>query len=492
MNRPAPGQQLAAGRVRVDASKAIAKLREYQLVDRTAWILEAIRAAVAAGATHIDLQGDANDVWLAWSGTPWPAEDLPRLFDELVSPEPGAARHHVRLLASAINSALGANPAYIDVYAIGDDGAMRARYTPDVLDVSDASPTDLPAETPLQRVRAVAAEIPRGATKGMFVHYRRRTSLEVMSYWLRLATPPELAMALTACADIATPIRIGGMVLDRAKCVGDIVRVPLDDDIDGFLAITDPTAAPPVSREVLMGIAERGVLLATMSLDLQLPASTGPIPIRVLIDGPRMPTNASRSEVRRDTHPISTAERRAKDRLPELVGALVAKLAAAEVESGTVNAAKYLVGATIRGSDWAHRVREIGPPLKALADLPLVRDAAGVARPIAWPWNGLVHIGSSPLAEDLAPWLSHVLWVLPSDQALAFARWAADPTALKRYLKGAKRERRALRNFYKHAPREAVVEGRRKPRVRARLGAPLPGSSVPDETFADLTGAVCL
>ena len=71
--RAAPGEQIAAGRLRVDAAKAIAKLREYQLVDRTAWILEAIRAAVASNATSIELQGDSNDVWLSWRGEPWPS-----------------------------------------------------------------------------------------------------------------------------------------------------------------------------------------------------------------------------------------------------------------------------------------------------------------------------------------------------------------------------------------------------------------------------------
>ena len=33
--RAAPGPQLGAGRLRVDAARAIAKLREYQLADST-------------------------------------------------------------------------------------------------------------------------------------------------------------------------------------------------------------------------------------------------------------------------------------------------------------------------------------------------------------------------------------------------------------------------------------------------------------------------
>lgn len=483
--RPAPGQQLAAGRLRVDATKAIAKLREYQLVDRTAWILEAIRAAVAAGAAAIDLQGDSNDVWLSWTGTPWPADDLPRLFDELVSPEPGAARHHVRLLAAAVNSALGANPAYVDIYAIGDDGAVRARYTPDVLE----APTGELEESPLRRVQAQVVGIPHGASKGMHVHFRRRASLEVVSYWLRRADPPELVMARSACADIATPIQIGDVTLHRETGARDVVRVPLGDDLDGWIAITDTTREPPRGDEIELAIAERGVRLETTTIDLGL-AAEAPVPLRVVIDAPRMPTNASRSEVRRDAHPVATAERRARELVPAVIAALAERCRAGDASAR--HAALHLLASAIAGSDWARRARDLEPPLRALAELPLVRDAAGTPRPVASAWSGLVHAGDAPLPAELAPWLSQVLWAPPDDPTSALVTWWIDKRALDRHLKRARRERRAEKRFYKHAPREPRVLGRRKPRVRARLGAPLPDSCIPDSVFADLAGEVCV
>src|SRR4029079_16731422 len=107
------------------------------LIDRRTWILEAIRAATASGATRIVVRSDADDVWLAWDGEPWPVEGLPALFDELVSPEPARDSQHLRLLATAVNTALGLPTAYVDVIAVAADGsAHRARYTPDVLAVS--------------------------------------------------------------------------------------------------------------------------------------------------------------------------------------------------------------------------------------------------------------------------------------------------------------------------------------------------------------------
>jgi hypothetical protein len=485
--RPAPGAQIAAGRLRVDATKAIAKLREYQLVDRTAWILEAIRAAVAAGATTIDLQGDSNDVWLSWAGTPWPAEDLPRLFDELVSPEPGASRHHVRLLAAAVNSALGANPAYVDVYAVSEGGALRARYTPDVLE----TPASDLAESPLQKVQAQPAAIPQGAPVGMHVHFRRRASLEVVSFWLLRADPPELVMARSACSDIATPIQIGDTLFDRKTSTRDVVRVPLGEDLDGWIAVTDTTHVRPSMNDVELWLAERGVLLEQTSIGLGL-AALRPPPLRVVIDADRLPTNASRSEVRRDAHPVSTGERRAVERLPELLAQLTAMCSLPDPDPRARHAAIHLLASVIGGEDWALRAREIEPPLRALAELPLVRDAAGVPRPVCWNWSGLVHAGSTPLPQDLAPWLVHVLWAPPDEPTSALPRSWIDKDALSRYLRTAKQARRAEKKFYDHQPREPRVLDRKKPRVRARLGAPVPASCIPDAMFEDVTGEVCV
>src|SRR5688572_12574810 len=170
MRRAAPGPQLSAGRIRVDAGKAIAKLREYQLADRSAWVLEAIRAAVAAKATRIELRGDANDIWLTWEGEPWPDEILPRLFDELVSPEAASESHHVRLLAAAVNSALGMEPSYVDVTSIRAGNATRVRYTPEIL-VEPSSQLD---ESTLRHVATEPVPVPDGALPGMRIHMRRR------------------------------------------------------------------------------------------------------------------------------------------------------------------------------------------------------------------------------------------------------------------------------------------------------------------------------
>lgn len=512
LSRAAPGPQLSVGRLRVDAARAITKLREYQLADRTSWVLEAIRAAVASDATQIELRGDANDVWLSWEGSPWPAEDLPRLFDELVSPEPTSERHHLRLLAAAVNSALGMNPAYIDVFAIGPDGAMRARYTPDVL-VETAELED----SALRKVAAEPATPPAGIapSAGMLVHLRRRSSLGMLSYLFWEREPPELAVARAACRDIAVPLRIGRTVYDRKHHDRDVSRLELGDGLDGFVALVDPTAPRSPDHAAIMEVAERGVVLATYAIALGPAAPKAPVPIRLFIDAPRMPTNASRSQVRRESHPIAAAEQRAPALVAKLLAALATELghgvaparageptsspaqpageATPERSARTRECALALLAAHLGGADWASNATwaatTIGPP----GQVRLVRDATGAPQPVARPWSGLVYTDREPMPVELAPWVGDVLWIRPGDPTARLVDGAnLDARAMRRHAKWARRQHKAHRKFFQHAPRAPKVTTRDRPRLRAQLGAKLAGSCVPEPMLGGLSGEVCL
>ncbi|HSK04891.1 MAG TPA: hypothetical protein VK932_26760, partial [Kofleriaceae bacterium] len=477
--RAAPGPQLGAGRLRVDAARAIAKLREYQLAVRPAWVLEAIRAAVASGATRISLTGDTNDLWLSWDGEPWPAADLPRLFDELVGPEASDARYHVRLLAAAVNSALGMDPAYVDVFAVAATGrAVRARYTPEVL----AEPTGELADAPLRQLAVEPAAPPPGAGTGMAVHLRRRFGFTVLSHLVREL--PELELARAACGDLAVPLVLRGVPHGAGAATRDLVRVPLGEGIGGFLAIVDPDDAP---LHATLEVAEHGVVLATRGLDLGFPAADRPVPVRVFVDGPRMPTNASRSEVRPDVHPLSTVLRRVRGLLPA-----AAERLAAEVTAGAApERARAAALALIAAAGGLLEAPRLG--LGRLLELPLVRYAVGVPRPLGAGWLGPVHTGSAPYPEDLAPWLGEVLWIPPGDPAACLVDLeAVDARAVKRLARVAQREQREQRRFYAHAPRRPVALLREPARIRARLGATAPGSVVDPAGFEGLTGEVCV
>jgi hypothetical protein len=471
MTRPAaPGPRVGGGRLRVDAARAIAKLREYQLVERAAWVLEGIRAAVAARATDIVLAGDANDIWLSWRGEPWPAEDLTRLFDELVSPEAASERHHLRLLAAAVNSGLGLAPAYIDVIAIHEHEAIRARYTPDVLDDPGVDVVD----SPLRNMKTETIPVPDGAKPGMRVHLRRRASLQVLSYLF--GEPPELEIARKACADIPVLLTIGANRYHRTEQSRDVVRVPLGDGLEGFLAISDPDTA----TGTIMEVAERGVILARYPLELPSDVLHPLLSIRLLIDAPRMPTNASRSQVQRGSHPIAAAEQRVPELVPKLIAQLIARLGVA------------LLGSTMAGLGWRTPVFATSS-LRPLAELPLLRDATGAPRALLSRWSGLVYRGRTPLDSDLQTWVDDIVWVPPGDPSERLISGAYHQQGeLRRRLRAARQQRRDRDRFFAHEARPPTVIAKTLPLLRIRLGAEVAGSCVPQDVFAGLEGEVCI
>ncbi|MDX2086430.1 MAG: hypothetical protein SFX73_01215 [Kofleriaceae bacterium] len=486
--RAPPGIQLSTGRLRVDAARAIVKLREYQLVDRMAWVLEAIRGAVALGATDIELTGDANDVWLRWTGTPLRTTDLAGLFDELVSPEPTADRHGVRLLASAVNSALGTQPAYVELTTIDDASAASIVYTPDVLDAPEHDLGDAPLrELAVQTITRAPA-----AARGMVVHLRRRTTLDVVQNFLR-GEPPELGIARAACHTISVPLRVGARRFDPGDLGDDILRVPLGHDLRGFVAVVDPDMRTADFMGVIVEIAERGVVLERFEDAFGLISPLGPMPLRVVIDAPKLPTNASRSEVRRNQHPISTGLTRARELFPEVVAALVDEVRKETPDPRARAAAIALVAAYTAGASWKTMADALAGPIATLADCPLLFNAVGDLHPIRgpWRWSAVYHHGKEPLARELAPWVENIVWVPPGDPA----RHLVPPPVremMRSHLRFARRELRTRHRFLRHAQREARIVDPRTPLVRARLGTGIADTCVPEAVFAGLTGEVCI
>lgn len=481
MRRAAPGTQVSQGRLRVDAARALKKLREYQLADPAAWVLEGIRAAVASGATKIELRGDSNDIWLGWHGTPWDSELLPRLFDELVSPEVSDDKQHVRLLAAAVNSGLGMNPAYVDVYSVTAEGrAKRARFTPEVL----AEPENELGDAALRHVAVEDAEPPLAITSGMLVHLRRRTSLGLLAYWI--GEPPELPLARANCRDLGVPITIDGEHAPRK----DLLRVPLDDGMRGFIAITEQM----VAHDACFEVAERGVVLARYPLDVLgfTPKELKhEMAIRVFLDADRLPTNVARSQVRRDVHPIATAERRVRALMPTVIAKLAEAFGRADESARARRAAFSLLAAAVAGHPvgWRH-VPEI---LEPLAELPLVRNAFGKERTITSDFVSEIYTEKTPLDPELEPWIREVLWVGPDDDVrILLAGFAIDVTSMRRHVRAARQQLKAHKRFLAHKKREIKVQTSMHPRARVSLGVKVERSMVPSDWFLDVTGEICI
>src|SRR6185503_20291571 len=220
---------------------------------------------------------------------------------------------------------------------------------------------------------------------------------------------PEIKLARQACRDIAVPLHVDGDILHRDRS-RDVLRMPLGEGLDGFVAVIEPQDA---DGPAVMQVAERGVVVAEYALDLLIDQPRSPVPLRLFVDAPRMPTNASRSQVRRDAFPIDEAERRT----PKLLDPLLERLAAACMagDEGARDAALAMIAAVAGGSRWHVEVPSQRGPLRALVQLPLVRNAVGQPRALSAHWRPEVHTGSKPFDVELASWLEAVLWATPDD-----------------------------------------------------------------------------
>ncbi|HUQ07226.1 MAG TPA: hypothetical protein VM261_32265, partial [Kofleriaceae bacterium] len=494
VRRPPPGAQISSGRIRVDAARAIAKLREYRLADPDAWILEAVRAAVGSGATRIALDGDADDVRLVWEGPAWPPETLPELFDELVSPEAARDVYPRRLLAGAVNSALGLEPAWIDVITVSGGVASRVRFTP-----ATVTPGEDGA-APLRDLDVERVPLPYGAADpGMFVQLHRRVSLETVGRFLTGGEAPELGLVRWACRDLTVPLLVGGKAVGRSEHQDDVVRVELGENLAGFVALVHPDLLRGKTSVPAMDVAELGVRVVRErwtppSLEAAWSQERAPLPVRLVIDGPRMPTNASRSQVRRDDHPIAAALRRGDEQIAAIVDEIAKRFAdpAAADREVLRRVALAMLAPAIAGATWSEDATALPKPLAVLARLPLVQNVLGVWRAPAEYWRGPVFRGEQPVSRELSPWLATMPWIPPGDAAeMLLGASKPDAAAARRAIKAAVRRLSARTTFMSKPVQEPRVAPRAESRLRARLAAVLDGLE-PRAAFEGLDGEVCI
>ncbi len=104
-------------------TRAIQKMRQFALADPYYFVLELIQAAVANGATYINVASDDSSFTLSYAGGFFRAEELGQLFDFLFAGKDRSDIGHVRELALGINALLLFNPDRIVVES-GDGTAQ--------------------------------------------------------------------------------------------------------------------------------------------------------------------------------------------------------------------------------------------------------------------------------------------------------------------------------------------------------------------------------
>ncbi|MCA9620713.1 MAG: hypothetical protein KC731_16935, partial [Myxococcales bacterium] len=287
------GKLIASGQFRVDAARAVEKLREHQLVDLHHYTHELARAAVASGAPRIDLDYDADDVHLVFAGEPLAPGSLERLLDHVLTPSEGdLASQRIRCLAMGVNAALGLDPAFVSLTATSAKGeAEQARWVGGL------------------RGEAVTPKITQGVAPGapgeVRFQLRRRLGFDVARRAITSGRPREIDSLIRATEGTATELWIRGERWDRERPTPLLtITLPPSAALGEGAAMRlevqrDASTAPVVVFE------ELGVVLAREVLDLRPSLPVQPfqelfLPLSAVVTSRALPTNASRSAVRED------------------------------------------------------------------------------------------------------------------------------------------------------------------------------------------------
>ena len=419
---------LSRGTALVDPRAAVERLRSFQLAEPLLYVLEIVRAAVAGGATAVDLHNDADDLVITFDGSAPSADDLAHLLDHLFS----TAHPRLRLLALAVNTALGFGPLHVDLYTTHNapvGQCHRVRFTAGVSHDPEAR---VPAALESARVELVPrpADLP---AEGVRVHLRESFGLPVVREWFA-RDPAETVLLRDRLVALPIPLRRDGIPLVTGFVPAALVRVPLDlgADLHGSLQLLGPTFA---HRLVL---SELGVILEERPLaptDPAVPAA----PLRLHLDARALPTNASRSRVDLSGGLQHALRRAWNHHLPDLLAATRARLAEASLsDTERLSLHESLITwlhhdlgdawpTSTNPADAAAPTEDLTPDdadlgrcppsvRRALLAWPLVPTATGalvsVASIIAAP-PALVWRGPEPLPADLASYLGAVLWCPP-------------------------------------------------------------------------------
>jgi hypothetical protein len=310
------------------------------------------------------------------------------------------------LLALGVNSALALRPSFVDVYSIVPEGdCVRARFQSERFD-------DLEQDTPLAfRVDESTPPDDRPVV-GTCIHIRRSWGWAVFYRALTLKSPPEVAVLAEATHHFSLPIEHAGRAIRREPRARVLASLTLEGPWRPRIEMTERTGTPPQIE-----LLEQGVRLLSQNW---FPEK---LPLRALLDADFLPTNASRSALRKDRQ-LETARKVLREGLGPCLAGVAQVLDGCESPPGLeildwdLDALGASFGVAAGAALEAMRAgRKVGGSAKAFVDLPILRDAIG--RPLSTRTllkaarnDGCVLFlrASEPLPLDHGSWMERVVW----------------------------------------------------------------------------------
>lgn len=256
----AEGELDSDGAFTLDPTVALDKLREFQLRDPTRFVLSWVRAANLLGATRIDVEADADDVWVRFDGEALGEAEFEALWSAVVGQRGSARMRACRELALGINGAFAWEAKSVVVHT----GELRVAIN---------------RTFEMTRTKAEAA------TPTTIIHAKRPLGWELVRRRMldaRGQLPEELHLA-RSCARGRVPVILEGRKLEARLEDNDRAWLYVDFEDDqrrGWLRLR-----PGVQSSVRVLVA--GVEVTTV----ELPWGSGMIQAHV--DDPLLPLDLS-------------------------------------------------------------------------------------------------------------------------------------------------------------------------------------------------------
>lgn len=253
------GEKVAEGRFRIDAKRALERLKDHRFADPSHWVLEVLRAAALSGAKKVEVRTDADDVEVTFDGKPFPEDVMKDLLGQGLVAGMTPETRRARLLGLGVAGALGVGPQRLVV----ESGKVRVSISPSA---------EVTVE-PCQRA-------------GTFLALRKKLGWRVAAAVVRGA--PEAAAIRARCGKYDAWLALNGALPKPPAWLEDKEAERLSRTVDGatVTAVADEALdSSHVTLDVLgVVVTERRMTLPGVQL-------------RAWVRGDELRTNASGSDV---------------------------------------------------------------------------------------------------------------------------------------------------------------------------------------------------
>ncbi len=122
------GRVDSSGIFTMDIRKAIEKLAQFQLPQHYYYIPKMVQAAVAGGASFVQIKINESRVQIEFDGRPYSADELANLFSYLLTDRDREKNRHLRHMATAINTAVALEARTVQVDSGPGREVVRQRW----------------------------------------------------------------------------------------------------------------------------------------------------------------------------------------------------------------------------------------------------------------------------------------------------------------------------------------------------------------------------